>query len=110
MKVKYNHWFAKILPGKEGWAYGKAMFGNIYFSEDKATMLEKYPSLMRHELTHIYQQEANEYFWVDYAWQWFANTIKLNGNFHQAYLDIDYEVLARESEKFPLTKEELKQF
>jgi hypothetical protein len=111
MKIKYNHWFAPMIPfyKKKNWVYGKAIFGNLYFSEPKEVMLEN-EWLLRHELTHIYQQREDGLFWIKYVGYWVKNIWSNGGYIHQAYLDIPYEVESREQEEIPLTAEEWELF
>lgn len=113
MKVKYNHWFAPMIPfcKKKGWLYGKAIFGNLYFSASRETMLKPENQwLLRHELTHHRQQQNDKFFWFKYFYQWARNSIKNGGHVYQAYLDISFEVDARRLESLPLTPRDLELF
>lgn len=60
---------------------------------------------MAHELAHIAQirREGILTFYSKYLWYYFKN-LRRYRNSHQAYLNIPYEIEAREAEK-PLTRQ-----
>jgi hypothetical protein len=87
----------------------------IIFSESKESYLDdnyynKYSSIYRHELEHIYQVRKYGFlsFYISYLIIYFANLIRYK-SFKVAYLNISYELEARKVEVRSLTEQQVKE-
>lgn len=109
--IKYNHWFAPMIPfiKSKNKIYAKVIGKTIYFSEPKSVVLKKnqqggyrFEKLFRHEIEHLYQmeKEGTIVYLIKYGFKWLFNFF--SNSFLQpnkAYLNISYEIEAREVER-----------
>lgn len=94
--VKFDHWLPRFMN-----AHATAFGGTIYYRMTKE-QAQRYPTLFRHELEHLYQEKragGMVPFLVTYFFQWVGSGFK--------YDKIPYELYAYGQQNNPLTAEEL---
>ena len=103
VKVRWN---SKVLDYCGG-AEAITLYPYIFFKRDFNYYMITQPTILRHELEHIYQAERMLVvpFYIMYLWEWVKNLIKHGPNYW-AYYYIKYEISARATENTPLTDEE----
>lgn len=123
IKVKYNHWFGGPFPYKRNpdWVYGRSWkwpwdkHVTFYFEQSRERILEVRDGrfhnewLLRHELEHVYQRSRTKYFDLKYSLEFLCNLVMFR-SFHEAAMNVSFEVEARQVEWEPLTFEQYKIF
>lgn len=118
--VKYNSVLGRFNPFKRprGSRFAARVLGNtIHVSCTKDCLLRRqngnfvHSDFMTHELTHIEQvrRDGALWFYSKYLYEYLRNLIKTKDTY-QAYLDISYEVEARQKERRDITSDELVPF
>ena len=88
--MRYNHWLPKLLN-----VNAIVLFQNIYYAMPEEQVSDR---LRRHEEKHVEQQkeEGSLIFKIKYVYEFLINYIRYR-KFWEAYMNISYEVEAREA-------------
>jgi len=96
--VKYNHWLPKLLTklSPNSTINAIVLFKTVLFREKKDNVSKR---LIKHEKTHIKQREKlGLKFYYLYLKEYIQNRLD-NMSHRESYLNISFEIEAREAEK-----------